>query len=106
VGSHGERHMRRALKRAHPHLRHKIISATRECVFIYEEQGLFPVERRTLAGHPPWGELSRLILLLFGGVPNSPRVAEYRSQKCERAGRSIESNGGRSTPNPPGESDR
>jgi hypothetical protein len=34
--------------------------------------GLFPVERRILAGHPQLKGLPRLILLLFGGIPNSP----------------------------------
>ena len=38
------------------------------------EGGLFPVERRILAGHPPPRGRPRLILLLFGGIPNSPCV--------------------------------
>ena len=39
--------------------------------------GLFPFERRILAGGPPriW-RTPRLILLLFGGIPNSPSVLE------------------------------
>jgi hypothetical protein len=37
--------------------------------------GLFLVERRILAGHPLL-ECPRLILLLFGGIPNSPMDAK------------------------------
>ena len=44
------------------------------------DSGLFPVERRILAGHPPnWRTFPRLILLLFGGIPNSPRFKENAS---------------------------
>jgi len=48
--------------------------------------GLFPFERRILAGRPRvWGT-TRLILLLFGGIPNSPRVLKM-SFKQMLAGR-------------------
>jgi len=38
--------------------------------------GLFPFERRILAGRPRIWRTPRLILLLFGGIPNSPSVLE------------------------------
>ncbi len=38
--------------------------------------GLFPVERGILAGHSDPGVSPRLILLLFGGIPNSPAVLQ------------------------------
>jgi hypothetical protein len=43
---------------------------------VRRKRGLFPVERRILAGHSRWRERTRLILLLFGGIPNSPCFEE------------------------------
>jgi hypothetical protein len=43
-----------------------------------------------------WG-LPRLILLLFGGIPNSPRVVKCRSSKCYWGAAKVESDQGGST---------
>jgi len=52
------------------------------CEHAQKSGGLFLVERRILAGPPDLPGFSRLILLLFGGIPNSPSEKKCRSNQC------------------------
>ena len=77
MGSHGVKAAwRMALKRARLHLRHKIIQRRGDKCSLPESRGCFRSSEGLSQVIPLWGGLSRLILLLFGGVPNSPRVAD------------------------------
>ena len=67
---------RPALKRARLHLRTKSSEQRGSACSPIESGGCFRSSEGLSQVIPRWGGLSRLILLLFGGVPNSPRVAD------------------------------
>ena len=55
-----------------------------------KKSGLFLVERRILAGSPTEARgFPRLILLLFGGIPNSPAIVRNLDASPARSGSKV-----------------